>query len=102
MAAVFAQVSGDAVGAGLDGGDRGAHRIGPCACARIAQGGDVIDIDAKAQRRSFGHGRTHSKQDDPHPEELAQQASRRMRARLWPSWFETREDALLTMRVYHK
>ena len=25
-------------------------------------------------------------------------ASRRMQARLWPSWFETREDALLTMR----
>ena len=34
----------------------------------------------------------------PHPEELAKQASRRM-ATAGLSWFETREDALLTMRI---
>ena len=56
MAAVFAQMRSDAVGAGLDGGKGGANRIGPVTCARIAQGGDVIDVDAEAQRRSFGHG----------------------------------------------
>ena len=38
------------------GGDRSqrrAHRIGPAAAARVAQGSDVIDIDAKAEWRSF-------------------------------------------------
>src|SRR4051794_19924399 len=34
---------------------------------------------------------------EPHPEERASRASRRMKARLWPAWFETRY-ALLTMR----
>ena len=29
---------------------RGAHRIRPLAAARVAQGGDVVDIDAEAQR----------------------------------------------------
>ena len=51
VAAVFAQMRGDAVGAGLDRGKCGAHGIGTRAGPRIAQGGDVIDIDAKAQRR---------------------------------------------------
>ena len=54
MAAVLAQMRGDAVGAGLDRGQRGAHRIRPFAAPRVAQGGDVIDIDAEAQRRN-GH-----------------------------------------------
>ena len=52
---VLAQVRGDAVGAGLDRGERRAHRIGMVAAARIAQGGDVIDIDSEAKRRGFGH-----------------------------------------------
>ena len=53
MAAVLAQMRGDAVGAGLDRRERGAHRIRPLAAPCIAQGSDVIDIDAKAQRGSF-------------------------------------------------
>ena len=32
---------------------RGAHRVRPFAVARIADGGDVIDIDAKAEGRNF-------------------------------------------------
>jgi hypothetical protein len=52
---------GDAIGAGFDRGKCGAHGIGTQPSTRIAQGGDVIDIDAKAQRRGFGHGQTHSK-----------------------------------------
>ena len=39
MAAVLAQMRGDAVGAGLDRGQRGAHRIRPLAAPRVAQGG---------------------------------------------------------------
>ena len=57
MAAVLAQMRGDAVGAGLDRDQRGAHRIGMSAAARVAQGRDVVDVDAKAQRRS---GQWHS------------------------------------------
>src|SRR5205809_7379 len=56
MAAVLAQMRGDAIGAGCDRGKRGAHRIGITARPRVAQRGDVIDIDAKAQRWRFGHG----------------------------------------------
>ena len=55
MAAVLAQMRGDAVGAGLDRDKRRAHRIRPRARPRVAQGGDVIDIDSEAQRRSW-HG----------------------------------------------
>jgi hypothetical protein len=56
VAAILAQMRGDAVGAGLDRGKGGADRIGTRPAPRITQGRDVIDIDAKAQRRSFGHG----------------------------------------------
>ena len=55
MAAVLAQMRGDSVGARLDRGQRGAHRIWPRAAAGVAQGGDVIDIDSEAQRWSFRH-----------------------------------------------
>ena len=51
VAAVLAQVGGDAVGARLDGEVRGAQRIGMAAAARVADGGDVVDVDAKAQMR---------------------------------------------------
>ena len=51
MPAVFAQMRGDAVGAGRLRQDGGAHRIGIVAAARIAHGGDVIDVDAEAQAR---------------------------------------------------
>ena len=59
MAAVLAQMRGDAVAA--DRGDdlRRAHRIGMIAAARVADGGDMIDVDAQPQaatgRRRHGH-----------------------------------------------
>ena len=54
VAAILAQMGGDAVGAGRCGEPRGAHRIGMLAAARVADGGDVIDVDAEAQRRLLG------------------------------------------------
>ena len=47
MPAVFAQVHGDAVGAGFLGIQRGLHRVGIAGAARLAQGGDVVDVDAE-------------------------------------------------------
>ncbi len=55
VAAVFAQMGGDAVGAGLGRQPGGAHRIGMPPAARVADGGDVIDVDAKAERTLFNH-----------------------------------------------
>src|SRR4051794_5966068 len=55
MAAILAQMRGDAGGAGLDRDQCSPHGIGTRARARIAQGSYVIDIDAETQRRSFGH-----------------------------------------------
>ena len=49
MAAILAQMRGDAVGAGRLRQQRGAHRIGIVAAARIAHGRDMIDIDAEAE-----------------------------------------------------
>jgi hypothetical protein len=46
---------GDAVGAGRDRNQRGAHRIRIAARPRVAKGGDVIDIDSEAQWWRFGH-----------------------------------------------
>ena len=53
VAAVFAQVDGDAVGAGglCDRGGLGG--IGMHAAARVADGGDVIDVHPEAARSSF-------------------------------------------------
>ena len=48
VAPILAQMRRDAVGAGLDRGERAAHGIGPRAAARIPQGRDMIDIDAEA------------------------------------------------------
>src|SRR5580698_5402605 len=45
----------NAVGAGLDRKHRGAHRIGMPPAARVADGGDVIDVDAEAKGRARGH-----------------------------------------------
>ncbi len=55
VAAILAQMRGNAVGARLDRDQRGAHRIGMAPAPRVAQGGDVIDVDSEAQRR-MGHG----------------------------------------------
>ena len=49
VAAVLAQMRGDAVAAGRDRELGRAHRIGMPPAARIADGGDVVDIDAEAQ-----------------------------------------------------
>ena len=49
VAAVFAQMRRDAVGARGDRQLGRAHRIGMPAAARIAHGGDVIDVDAETQ-----------------------------------------------------
>ena len=56
VAAILAQMRGDAVGARLDRGERRAHRIGPRPAPRIAQGGDVVDVYAETQRRSWHAG----------------------------------------------
>ena len=56
VAAILAQVRGDAVGAGLDGKVGGAQRIGMPAAARVADGGDVVDVDAQAQARGVAGG----------------------------------------------
>jgi len=50
VAAILAQVRGDAVGARFDGDERRAHRIGKGAAARVAQRGDMIDVDPQTQR----------------------------------------------------
>ena len=48
VAAILAQMRGDAVGAGRDRDLGGLHRIGMAPAARIAHGGDVVDVDAEA------------------------------------------------------
>ena len=55
--AVLAQVRGDAVGPGLNGQVRGAHRIGMPAATRIADGGDVVDVHAEAKIGRLAHSR---------------------------------------------
>src|SRR3984893_7866582 len=55
MAPVLAQMGGNSVGARFDGKERRPHRIGECTAPRIAQGGDVIDIDAEAQTTQRFH-----------------------------------------------
>ena len=52
MAAILAQMGGDAIGAGLFRQLRGTHRVGPRRAARVANGGHVIDIDAKTLHAS--------------------------------------------------
>ena len=49
MAPILAQVHGDAVTPGLRHDLRGAGRIGMLAAACVADGGDMVDIDAEAQ-----------------------------------------------------
>ena len=46
VAAILAQMRGDAVGAGMNGELRRADRIGMPPAAGVADGGDVIDVDA--------------------------------------------------------
>ena len=51
VAAVLAQMGGDPVGAGLGGEQGGADRIGKIAAARVADGRDMVDVDAEAEMR---------------------------------------------------
>src|SRR5579872_141969 len=53
MAAIFAQMRGNSVGARHDRKLGRAHRIGVTAAAGISDGGDMIDVDAETQMR--GH-----------------------------------------------
>ena len=52
VAAVLAQVHGDAVGAAQVRLDRGPHRVGLVGAPRLADGGDVVDVDAQLDHRS--------------------------------------------------
>ena len=49
VAAILAQMRGDAVGAGRDRDLGGLQRIGMAPAARVAHGRDVVDVDAEAQ-----------------------------------------------------
>ena len=55
VAAILAQMRGDAVGAGGNRDLGGFHRIGMPPAARVAHGRDVIDVDAEADGRKSGH-----------------------------------------------
>jgi hypothetical protein len=55
VAAILAQMGGDAVGAGRQGLARRADRIGMDPAAGVAHGGHVIDVDAEAD--GAGHRR---------------------------------------------
>lgn len=57
VAAIFAQVRGDAVGAAFDREMRGAKRIGMHAAAGVSQRRDVIDVDAETQRSAAARSR---------------------------------------------
>ena len=50
VAPVLAQMRGDAVRSGVDGDEGRADRIGKRPAARVAHGGDMVDVDAQAKR----------------------------------------------------
>ena len=52
MSTVFAQMRGDAIAAHRGHDFRRPHRIGMIASARVADGGDVVDIDPQAKGRA--------------------------------------------------
>ena len=53
VAPVLAQVHGDAVGAAEVRLDRRPDRVGLIGAARLAHRGDVVDVDAELDHRSF-------------------------------------------------
>src|SRR5256885_13700421 len=93
---------GDAVGACLDRGERGAHRIGPVAAPRVTQGRNMINVNAEAQRRRIWHGADSLEFGGvcliPRSRKAA---SRRMSGRIMASWFERAQGRLLTTRKHH-
>ncbi|MNF10752.1 hypothetical protein D3C80_2117960 [compost metagenome] len=56
MPAILAQVHGDAIGTGFLGIQRGLHRVRITGTARLAQGGDMIDIHTEKDAIGFSHG----------------------------------------------
>jgi hypothetical protein len=50
VSAILAQMGGDAVGAGFDRKKRGADWIGRGAAAGVADGCDMVDVDAEPER----------------------------------------------------
>ena len=48
MAAILAQVRGNAIRTGTNRQHRGTHRIGPRPAPRIPDGSDMIDVDAQS------------------------------------------------------
>ena len=56
VAAILAQMRGDAVSARRDRGKGRAYRVGIAASSRITQRGDVVDIDSETQRRIWHAG----------------------------------------------
>ncbi len=54
VAAVLAEMGGDAIRPGGEHAARRLHRVGMSPAAGIAQGGDVIDVDAKPDRAHAG------------------------------------------------
>ena len=55
VTAIFAQMRGDAVGAGRERDLGGLHRVGMLAAARVTHGGDMVDVDAEADGRFSRH-----------------------------------------------
>jgi hypothetical protein len=55
MAAVFAQMCGNAVGTRLDHGECRPHRIRMMATPGIAERGNVIDVNSETERLDFRH-----------------------------------------------
>ena len=56
VAAVFAQVHGDAVGARFFGVQRSLDRVRVTGAPGLAQGSDMVDVDAKKNAIAGGHG----------------------------------------------
>jgi hypothetical protein len=57
MATVFTQVHGDAVGTRLFGVQRGLDRIRVARTTGLAEGGDMVDVHAKKNTSTGGHGK---------------------------------------------
>ncbi len=51
MAAVFAKVGGNAVGAGGGGDQPRPHRVGIACATRVADSRDMVDVDAQPEHR---------------------------------------------------
>ena len=49
MPPVLAQMGGDAIGPGAGGQQPGADRVGIAGAARVADGRDMVDVDAQAE-----------------------------------------------------